>query len=139
MVDKELRKLRREIEEEKKEIRRLQLRARTTKEKTQLKRELFLLKNPTARTAVDIGKRFARGGKIVSKKVGGFLVKQGKLIAEQQERERRIEENFAKRPKIITKKKTKFKVKKIKRTPLKKRTIKKRSLETFDPLGSLDF
>lgn len=139
MVDKELQKLRIEIEEEKKEIRKLQMMARTSEEKTQLRRELFLLKNPTARTAVSLGKRFARGGKVVSKKVGGFLMKQGKLIADQQERERRIQDNFAKRPKIITRKKTKFKTKKIKRRVMRKQPIRKRTLETFDPLGSLDF
>lgn len=135
MVDRELQKLKREIVMEKREVRRLEVRQRAGQEKRSLKRELFLLKNPTARTAIDVGKRFARGGKILAKKAGTAFVKQARLIKAQQEREARVADSFAKRPKIIRPgKKSKFKVRKF-----KKRKLQKRPLETFDPIGNLDF
>jgi|TARA_R100000049_G_C1893469_1_gene45754 hypothetical protein len=134
MADKELERLKREIAEEKREIRKVQVRSKAGDEKRKLQRELFLLKNPTIKTAIGVGQRFKRGGKILAKKAGVAFVKQAKLIKAQQEREARAADSLAKRKKIITPGKTKFKKRKI-----KKRSLSKSPLDDFNPMANLDF
>ena len=83
-----------------------------------MRREIFLLKNPKK---IEFAKRFGRGLKITGRKVGSALIKQGKLIAAQQERDRRLE---------------------IARGRMRKRKVKVRKgsgTDGFNPLGNLDF
>lgn len=83
--DRELKKLRKELATEKKKFKIVRTKADIELEKRRLKKELFLLKNPTV-------SRIGRGFKVLGKKAGKGIARQAVLIKERQERE-------AKRPK----------------------------------------
>lgn len=86
--DKELEELRRQLAAGQKKVRREESKVDIEFKKSKLRKQLFLLKHPKK---VALAKRFGRGLKVTAKKIGIALVKQGRLIAAQQERDRRLE------------------------------------------------
>ena len=116
--DKELENLRKQLASRKRILRQVQFKYTIEQEKTRLRKEIFLLKHPKK---IELAKRFGRGLKITGRKVGSALIKQGKLIAQQQERDRRLE---------------------IARGRMRKRKVNVRKgsgTDGFNPLGNLDF
>ncbi len=91
MVDLELSRLRKQIAEERRKLAKQQQIGKTQEEKRILKKELAFLKSPSRRITSKLGRRLGRGLKITGKKVGKALLKQVRLIQEQQERERRVQ------------------------------------------------
>ena len=73
--DKELASLRRQLAVSKKKAQIVKARFDIESEKRKLKRELFLLKNPTV-------SRLGRGFKVLAKGAGKIIIKQGRLIKE---------------------------------------------------------
>ena len=73
--DKELADLRRQLAVSKKKAKIVKAKFDIESEKRKLKKELFLLKNPTAA-------RLGRGFKVLAKGAGKALIKQGRLIKE---------------------------------------------------------
>lgn len=106
-MDNELEKLRRELKAGRKRVSESQEKANIEIEKSQIRKKLLLLRHPKK---VALAQRFGRGFKVTGKKVGQTLIKQGKLIAAQQERDRRLE---VARVKILSKP---VKVRKSKKT-----------------------
>ena len=82
--DKELASLRRQLAVSKKKSKIVKAKFDIESEKRKLKKELFLLKNPTAA-------RLGRGFKVLAKGAGKIIIKQGRLIKERdvQESKRR--------------------------------------------------
>ena len=82
--DRELASLRRQLAVSKKKAKIVQVKFDIESEKRKLKKELFLLKNPTA-------SRIGRGFKVLAKGAGKALLKQGRAIKERdiQESKRR--------------------------------------------------
>ena len=78
--DNELKELRRQLAVSRKKAKIIRARFDVESEKTKLKRELFLLKHPTAT-------RLGRGFKILAKGAGRVIAKQAVLIKERQVRE----------------------------------------------------
>lgn len=86
--DKELEELRKQLAEGQIKVKRAEEKSNIELEKARIRKELILLKHPKT---VALGRRFGRGLKVTGKRVGSALIKQGKLIAAQQERDRRLE------------------------------------------------
>ena len=86
--DGELEQLRRELREGEKEVRRASERTQIELQKSKIRKQLLLLRNPRK---VALTRRLGRGFKVTGKKIGKTLLKQGRLISEQQERDRRLE------------------------------------------------
>ena len=87
-TDSELITLRKQLKEGQREVTQAGEKARIELEKRKIRKQLILLKHPRK---VALARRLKRGLKITGKKVGTSLIKQGKLIAAQQERDRRLE------------------------------------------------
>ena len=146
MVDIELKRLRKQIAEQRRKLAKQQEIVKTQEQKRILRKELALLKSPTKRTASKLGKRLGRGLKITGKKVGKALLKQARLIQEQQERERRAQLKLKKlqisasrkQPKVIFVKREKPSKKRGKKGKARKR---QRTVAQIDNgvFGSLDF
>ena len=81
--DRELEKLRRELARSKQRTKIERTKLDIELEKRKIKKELFILKNPTV-------SRVGRGLKILGKKAGGVISRQAVLIKERQERETKI-------------------------------------------------
>ena len=117
---KQIESLRREIEKEKEKIRSQKLVVENVTEKKRLERELLMLRNP---------RKFAFGQKALmvlrsgGRKIGRGIIKQARLIKEQQERE-------SKRINPI--------IKIIKRKKIKK-GMKKRKSSSFSIMENLPF
>ena len=73
--DRELGSLRKQLEASRKKAKILRARFDIETEKRIIKKELFLLKNPTV-------SRFGRGFKVLAKGAGKIIIKQGRLIKE---------------------------------------------------------
>ena len=86
--DIELEKLRRELAAGKEKVEQAEAKAEIQLEKTQIRKQLILLKHPKK---IALAKRFGRGFKVTGKKVGTALIKQARLIEAQQERDRRLD------------------------------------------------
>lgn len=146
MVDIELNRLRKQIAEQRRKLAKQQEIVKTQEQKRILRKELALLKSPTRRTTSKLGKRLGRGLKITGKKVGKALLKQARLIQEQQERERRAQLKLKKlqisasrkQPKVIFVKREKPSKKRGKKGKARKR---QRTVAQIDNgvFGSLDF
>ncbi len=121
MVDKELERLKREITQERLKVKRQSNIAKQINVKKVLKRELFELQNPRKFT---LARRLKRGFKIGAKKVGKGLLKQGRLIKEQQERDTKVTKSIQR-------------VRKTKRLP--KLTKKRKSSGGASFFAPLDF
>ena len=115
LKDRELERLKKEIAQEKKKFQQQSNIAKKIKLKQELKRELFELKNPKKFT---LGRRLKKGLKITGGKFGKAILKQGRLIKEQQEREQHRERKHKRLPKL---------------------TKKRKSSGGFNPFGELDF
>ncbi len=126
MVDIELKRLRKQIAKEREKLSKQQEITKIQDEKIKLRRELVLLKSPAKRGFSKLSRRFGRGLKVTSKKVGKVLLKQGRLIQEQQERENRAQS----KPETLRVKSGQRKSKKKKRSPVQ------REVGIF---GNLDF
>ncbi len=110
MADKELEKLRRELAAGEEKVRIAEAKADIQIEKSGLRKKLLLLKHPKK---IALAKRFGRGFKVTGKKVGTALIKQGRLIAAQQERDRRLDvarEKMLSRPVKVRKGKKKKRI-----------------------------
>ena len=114
--DKELELLRKQLAEGQSKVKLAETKAGIEIEKSKIRKELILLKHPKK---IALAKRLGRGFKVTGRKVGTALIKQGKLIAQQQERDRRIE---VAREKIISK-------------PVKVRKSKKKKRVSSNNLG----
>ncbi|KKL80431.1 hypothetical protein LCGC14_2004820 [marine sediment metagenome] len=86
-TDDELKNLQRQLREGERKVKRAEDITQIEFEKRKIRKQLLLLKNPRK---VALARRLGRGFKITGKKVGKALIKQGKLISEQQERDRRL-------------------------------------------------
>lgn len=62
-----------------------------------LKRELVILKSPRKQKLSEIGSRIKRGGKILAKKTGSVIIKQARLIKEEQIRQNKLATKTSKR------------------------------------------
>ena len=80
--DRELESLRRQLAVSKQKSKIVKARFDVESEKRKIKKELFLLKNPTV-------SRLGRGFKVLAKGAGKAILKQGKLIQERQMQEDR--------------------------------------------------
>ncbi len=114
--DKELELLRKQLAEGQSKVKLAETKAGIEIEKSKIRKELILLKHPKK---IALAKRLGRGFKVTGRKVGTALIKQGKLIAAQQERDRRIE---VAREKILSK-------------PVKVRKSKKKKRVSSNNLG----
>ncbi len=155
--DKKLERLRKELALGEAQVKQEQERADIEVQKSQLRRKLVLLKNPKK---VALARKFKAGFKSTAKTIGRSLLKQGKLISAQQERDRRLdvarEKQLVKVPKSRKRKKLKsvsninlsiggktITIKQLKKkarlkTP-KREKRKLKSQDNFDLLGGFDF
>ncbi len=81
--------LRKQIEVEKRKRTILAKKSELFMERKRLQKELKTLKSPTRRSAIRLGKRLRKGLKVVITKSGKGIIKQAKLIKEQQIRDER--------------------------------------------------
>lgn len=95
--DAELETLRRQLREGEKQVKRAEKKSQIEFEKSRIRKQLLLLKHPRK---IALARRLGKGLKITGKKVGKAFLKQGRLIAAQQERDRRLQNA---REKILTK------------------------------------
>ncbi len=106
--DKELEELRKELKAGQEKVRTAEAKAGIEIEKSKIRKQLILLKHPKK---IALARRLGRGFKITAGKTGKALIKQGRLIATQQERDRRLEvareKMFGKKVKVRKSKKKK--------------------------------
>ena len=106
--DKELEELRKELKAGQEKVRTAEAKAGIEIEKSKIRKQLILLKHPKK---IALARRLGRGFKITAGKTGKALIKQGRLIAAQQERDRRLEvareKMFGKKVKVRKSKKKK--------------------------------
>lgn len=106
--DAELERLRKQLAEGQEKVRTAEAKAGIEIEKSKIRKQLILLKHPKK---IALARRLGRGFKITAGKTGKALIKQGRLIATQQERDRRLEvareKMFGKKVKVRKSKKKK--------------------------------
>ncbi len=120
--DEELKILRRQLREGERQVTREQEKTQIELEKSKIRKQLLLLRNPRK---VALARRLGKGFRITGKKIGKALIKQGRLISEQKERDRRL---------ITAREKSLSKPVKIRKSKKKKSS----NANVFDPFN-LDF